>query len=200
MSLRLCIETICVENRALKNLSYHEARLNKTRRQLWGSTDDWNLAEILKIPDFLDNSIHKCRLAYDENVDNIRWEPYRFREIKRIKRVYSDSIDYRYKYDDRTELNAMYAQRGNADEILIIKNGMVTDSQFCNVAFFDGKKWFTPTTCLLPGTQRALLLDKEIIQETEIAEEDIFQYKKVKLFNAMVDWERAAEVDVDWIM
>ena len=191
----LCIETICVENRQLKNLSYHEARLNKTRQELWGYTDQWNLAELLEIPDSVGNEMHNCRLAYSKEIDNIRWEPPPLRSVKSIRRVYSDTVDYSYKYDQREELNTLFAQREESDEILIIKNGWVTDAFYYNVAFSDGKDWFTPTTYLLPGTKRAFLLDRGIIHEREISETDIFSYNTVKLFNALVTWEIAPEID-----
>ncbi|MGG7665812.1 aminotransferase class IV family protein [Dyadobacter sp. BHUBP1] len=195
----LCFETICVENRQLKNLSYHEARLNKTRRELWGYDDNWNLAELLHIPDLIDDTMHKCRIAYNKTVDNVRWEPYSRRIIRKIRRVYHDEIDYRYKYDDRDTLNTLYAQRGDADEILIIRKGLVTDSNFCNVAFLDGNRWLTPASPLLPGTQRALLLDQGIIETADIHESDLGSFSQIRLFNAMVDWAHAAALDVSLI-
>ncbi|MCE7063534.1 aminotransferase class IV [Dyadobacter sp. CY343] len=195
----LCIETICVENRELKNLAYHEARLNRTRQELWGYQDRWDLSEMLEIPDFVDDSIHKCRVAYDLKIDNIKWEPHVGRQITKLRRVYHNSVDYSYKYDQREELNTLFAQREDADEILIIKNGWVTDAYYYNVAFSDGTGWYTPTTYLLPGTQRAFLLDQGIIQEREISETDIFTFDSVKLFNALVNWEKAPVIDVRMI-
>ncbi len=195
----LCFETICVGNRQLKNLPYHEARLNKTRRELWGYTDHWDLAELLEIPASVDESMHKCRVAYDKEIDNIKWEPYTLRTIRKIRRVYHDEIDYQYKYDDRDTLNTLFAQRGDADEILIIKKGLVTDSNYCNVAFSDGNRWLTPANPLLPGTQRAFLLDQGIIQTAEIREGDMKSFSQIRLFNAMVDWAHAATIDVSLI-
>ncbi|CAG5073255.1 hypothetical protein DYBT9623_04747 [Dyadobacter sp. CECT 9623] len=195
----LCIETICVENRELKNLAYHEARLNRTRQELWGYQDQWDLAEMIEVPDSVANTIHKCRVVYDRKIDNIKWEPYLQRPIKKLKRVYHNSVDYSYKYDQRDELNTLFAQREEADDILIIKNGWVTDSFYCNVAFSDETGWYTPNTYLLPGTQRAFLIDQGIIQERQISETDIFTYDSVKLFNAMVSWEKAPVIDVRMI-
>jgi 4-amino-4-deoxychorismate lyase len=199
MSHTLCFETICVENRQLKNLSYHEARLNKTRKALWGYQDHWNLSELIEIPDSVDSDMYKCRLAYNEEIDNIKWEPYTRRTIRKIQRVYHETIDYSFKYEDRAELNTLFAQRSDADEILIIKKGMVTDSLYCNVAFSDGEQWYTPSTPLLPGTQRAFLLDEGIIQEADISEKDLSKYRWVKFFNAMVNWENSPELAVELI-
>ncbi|WP_353723094.1 aminotransferase class IV [Dyadobacter sp. 676] len=180
-------------------MPYHNARLNKTRRELWGYDDIWDLNALLEIPDWVDESMHKCRVAYNKGIDNIRWEPYYRRTIGKIQRVYHDEIDYRYKYDNRDTLNALYAQRGDADEILIIKKGLVTDSNFCNVAFFDGNYWLTPASPLLPGTQRAFLLDEGIIRPAEIRESDIPAFSRIRLFNAMADWAHAATLDVSLI-
>jgi len=196
MSLPLCFETICVKDRQLINLSYHEARLNKTRTELFGFTDSWNLAELISIPDNITDAYYKCRLAYSETIDNIKWESYSFRTITKIKRVYDDTIDYSYKYDDRSSLNNLYEKRGEAEEILIIKNGLVTDTLYCNVAFLKDEKWLTPDTPLLPGTQRAFLLDSGIIQKGQISENDISDYSHIRLFNAMVHWENATVLDV----
>ncbi|NIJ55347.1 aminotransferase class IV family protein [Dyadobacter arcticus] len=199
MSHTLCIETIRVENREFKHLDYHEARLNKTRKELWGFTDYWNLSEMIILPDCIENELHKCRIAYGKEIDNIKWEPYAPRAIRKIRKVYDDTIDYTYKYNDRDELNTLFAQREDADEVLIIKDGMVTDSFYCNVAFFDGAKWFTPSTYLLPGTQRAFLLDSGVVEERDISENEILTYHKIRLFNAMVGWENAATLEVGLI-
>jgi len=48
-----------------------------------------------------------------------------------------------------------------ADEVVFIKNGMVTDCSIGNLLFFDGHEWITPYIPLLKGTQRAFLLDKK---------------------------------------
>lgn len=199
MPSTLCIETIAVENRVLKNLKYHEARLNKTRHELYGYADDWDLSEMIAVPDSIGNELYKCRLAYSKKIDNIKWESYAPRVIKKIKRVYSDSIDYGYKYDNRDALNTLFAQRGDADEILVIKQGMVTDTLYCNVAFLEGNKWYTPETYLLPGTQRAYLLDAGIIEERAIPESELEKYSHIRLFNAMVGWEKAPTIAVAMI-
>ena len=104
------------------------------------------------------------------------------------------------KVNDRSELNILFAQRHDADEILIIKQGMVTDSFYANVAFLNGNKWYTPRTFLLPGTQRAFLLDCGVIEEADISENDIYNYSHIRLFNAMVGWEHAPVLEVGTIL
>jgi 4-amino-4-deoxychorismate lyase len=198
MSHSLCIETICVENRQLKNVAYHEARLHKTRSDLWGLTDSWKLTD-LTVPAWVTNDRHKLRIAYGREIEDIRWELHVPRMIRSIKTVNDDQVDYAYKYNDRSKLNALFDQRGECDEILIIKKGMVSDSFFFNVAFFDGIKWLTPDTNLLPGTQRANLLHTGVIEEASITAKQIRDFSHIRLFNALIDWERAPELTIDLV-
>ena len=67
------------------------------------------------------------------------------------------------------------------DDILIVKQGFITDTSYSNVLFYNGKEWLTPTHPLLKGTQRASLLDQEIIRVAEIRLEDLHHFKKVTL-------------------
>lgn len=198
MSHNICFETICVENRRIRNLAYHQARIDKTRRDLWRCTDELSLAA-LAIPDFVTHERHKLRVAYAVQIEEIKWELHVPRTIRSIRKVYSNEVDYGYKYNDRSSLTHLFEQRGDADDILIIKNGLVTDSFFCNVAFYDGVKWYTPTSNLLPGTQRACLVDSGVITLAEITEEQITDYMSVKLFNALIDWEHAPELEIGLI-
>ncbi|HET6559925.1 MAG TPA: aminotransferase class IV, partial [Prolixibacteraceae bacterium] len=85
---------------------------------------------------------------------------------------------------------------GECDDIIIIKNGYVTDSFTANLLFFDGGRWFTPTTPLLKGTKRQWLLEKGFIVEKEIREENIPAYSKVGLVNAMIEMEEMPVVDI----
>lgn len=195
----LCFETICVQNRKLINLHYHEKRLNNTRLEFFGYHDSWSLSELLQVPDSLTDEIHKCRISYGANVAEIRWEPYTFRTISSIQKVYDDTVEYGYKYEDRSHLNFLNEQKKGADEILIIKNGKVTDTLFCNVAFLKNEKWYTPATPLLPGTQRASLLEQGLILERDIQDDHIGDFSHIRLFNAMVDWENSTVLKIQAI-
>ena len=79
----------------------------------------------------------------------------------------------------------MFDQRGSYDEIIIIKNGKVTDCSIGNLIFRQGKKWYTPDSPLLLGTQREKLLREGKIQETTIFQEDIINFDEIKIINAM---------------
>ena len=84
-------------------------------------------------------------------------------------------------------------KKKEADDILIIKNELVTDTSIANIAFFDGKKWLTPKTPLLKGVTRTRLLDNSEIFEADIHFRELKKYKKVALLNAMIDFDIIAE-------
>ena len=98
-----------------------------------------------------------------------------------------DRIDYSFKSADRSSLNRLTAQKGDCDEIIIVKNGLVTDTSFTNIAVFDGEQWLTPRHPLLMGTKRACLLEKRILKEADISVEALMRAQKVSLINAMID-------------
>ena len=91
-------------------------------------------------------------------------------------------------------------QRNDCDDILIVKNSLITDTSYTNVVFEDSnEKLYTPTSTLLPGTKRKQLLDAGIIHEKKIHVNDIKLYKGVYLINAMIDIEDNLFIDIDCI-
>lgn len=159
-----------------------------------------DLRNILEIPDFVDEEKHKCRVTYGPKILNIEWERYLPRPIESLRLVWDDTIDYGYKYKNRDNLNQLHTQRGECDDVLIVKNGLITDTSYANVALFDGSAWYTPEVPLLPGTQRAFLLDEGVLIPREIKVDDLSQYHSVKLFNAMLDWDEAPDLDIDKLL
>ncbi len=133
--------------------------------------------------------IYKCRILYDVKIHRIEWIPYRFKKIHSLQLVHADKLDYSHKFADRTELQSLLQKKGKAEDILIVKNGLITDTSYANVAFFDGLQWLTPLKPLLAGTKRAALLQQKKIQEADIRPQDLKQFGKLRLFNAMMDWE-----------
>lgn len=184
----LFIETIRIEDGEIYNLDYHTERFNRTRAAFWKGTIPLDLREFV-FPQSL-MGIHKCRIVYGREIEEITYVPYQMRKVSSLCLVASDTIDYTYKSTNREDLNILYAQRKTADDVLIVKDGYLTDTSIANVALYDGKTWCTPSHPLLQGTKRAELLDKKIIVEKDIPQAHLGEYSKLMLFNAMIDWER----------
>lgn len=180
------IETIRVRGRQFYHLPYHNQRFNETRRHFFG-LPEVNLADLLTIPATLDDSVYRCRVEYAEEILQVTFLPYLPRQVKKIKMVEDNTIDYSYKYACRDRLDKLFSLRGDCDEILIVKNGLITDTSIANVVFTDGCEWYTPVCPLLNGTHRRRLLDQKKIIEKKITPADLFHYTHIGLINAMLE-------------
>ncbi|MBA4311506.1 MAG: hypothetical protein C0417_02640 [Chlorobiaceae bacterium] len=192
-------ETIKIENKILHNLEYHNERLNKSRKNIFGCTDIIDLNDLISIPEDLGNDVSKCRVVYSEEIEQIQFAHYAKRQIRTLKLVECDNLVYTYKYVDRRIFNDLM-DSVKTDDILIIKNGMITDTSFANIVFYDGKKWITPSTPLLRGTKREKLLRNNIISEERISREDIAHYEKATLINAMMDLDEGPMIEISNII
>lgn len=181
------LETIKIENGHPCNLPYHSRRMNIARAELFGLSVPINLANCLTIPNDCKNGLYRCRLLYREQIESVEFIPQPARQFRSLKVIRCNNLDYHLKYADRTRLNELFAQREDADEVIIVQNGLVTDCTIANLVFFDGEKWLTPDTPLLQGTQRQRLLDDNIILKTRISEKDLSRFEEVGLINAFFD-------------
>jgi len=192
-------ESIQVNKGKLVNLEFHQERFERTRRAALGLIQHPRLEQLIELPQGLDKGLFKCRVTYRKEVELIEYEPRIPHKIRSLKLVRSDSIDYAYKYQDRSKLNELFELREGKDDILIVKDNCITDSYFANVLFWDGKEWLTPDTPLLPGIMRAFLMHMGLIRECRITRADLNRFQKVKLINAMNDLQTAPEIHVNSI-
>jgi 4-amino-4-deoxychorismate lyase len=188
------IETIRLENGDFDNLEYHQRRINLSLQNLFSSFRAIELKTLLDNSNPPSSGLFKCRLTYDERKHQLEYEPYTIRAITSLKVVEANTIMYPFKYSDRSMLNILFSKREEADDVLIVKNGMVTDTSYANIVFKREDQWITPANCLLKGTMRQYLLDSKKIKEEVILSIDVRTFEKFKLINAMLRWE-GAEVD-----
>ncbi len=186
------IETIKIFDRKACNLDYHQVRVDRTIGE--GKLDLYSLIK----PE--ENGLFRCRIVYDKNDASIEYIPYKKREIKKLKLVFDDTIEYSQKYEDREQINKLFEQREECDDILIVKDGLVTDTSIANIAFFDGDIWLTPKQPLLEGTMRAKLIDEKKIFPTYISYKDISKFQKIALMNAMIDFDIITQYNVEDII
>ncbi len=182
----LLFETIKVCNKKFFNIEYHNARVNNSRKDLFNDEKKIDLKKSIILPKEIGNGLYKCRVIYSNDIESVEYIPYTKKKIRTIKLIECNSIDYKYKFVDRKIFDELLKQN-NADEIIIVKNGYVTDTSYSNLVFYDGSEWFTPTKPLLNGTKREKLLYEKLIFEREIKIEDLIKYEKVSLINAMLD-------------
>ncbi|RXJ91866.1 branched-chain amino acid aminotransferase [Arcobacter sp. CECT 8983] len=174
-------ETIKCEDYEVFNLEFHEKRVAKT------VSLNLNLQEYIYPPS---NKLYRCKLIYDENsILSVDFFVYEKREIKSFKIIEDEKIEYSKKYLDRSSLDKLFEKRETCDDIIIIKNGFITDTSIANIAIFDGTNWLTPKKPLLEGTTRARLLKEGSLVEKDIDLQMLKKSKKLALMNAMIDFD-----------
>lgn len=200
--MSLLFETIKIKDGSPQNIEYHNRRMNKSIKELFGEGKEIRLEEQIAVPPECTDGIYKCNVLYDKFIKEIRLAPYTIKNIKRLKLIECNTINYSYKYSDRTKFNELIknANCGDDEEILIIKEELVTDTSYTNVAFYDGKKWITPSKPLLAGTKRAKLIDDGLIVAGDIQPDDFKKFSRIKLFNAMLDFDECPTLPIDSIV
>lgn len=197
--MSLLLESIKVYNKRLYNIEYHNVRMNNSRAELFNAKEQIDLSKIISVPENLSNDLYKCRVIYSEEIISVDFQRYKKKKISSLQIVHDDEITYSHKFEDRTKIEK-HLSVAKADEILIIKNGFITDTSFSNVVFFDGIKYFTPSSPLLKGTKIAKLIAEGIIQEEEIRLNDIQKFKFVYLVNALLDLKEENRIPIEKII
>lgn len=180
------IETIQINNGCICNLNYHTERFNNTRKAFWNDCAKIDLADF--IHNYPSSGKIKCRIVYAQDIEEITYSSYVLREVNSLKLITNDEIDYQYKTVDRNLINMLFQQKEDADDIVIVRNGYLTDTSIANIALYDGMHWYTPSHPLLKGTKREELLRKGVLIEREIHVSELLSYSKICIFNAMINF------------
>ena len=178
-------ESICIKNKLPLHLELHQERLDQTYRRFFNSNPNFQLKNLIDLYKILDNDFWKCRIIYDRQIINIEYEKYQLKNPKKIKLIESPDFQYDAKYYDRSFFNSLLNENKDYDEIIICKNDLLTDTTYSNLAFFDGRDWFTPKQYLLNGVKRKYLLQQGIIHETDISINNLQFFQKISFLNAM---------------
>lgn len=199
--MSFCLETLCIRNRQLQNLSAHNERFNRTRLAVWKLAKPASLETVIQLPDWiLPNQTYKCRVTYGEKIEKIEFELYHVRPVQSLKLIDCSNLDYSFKYANRQPINHLFAQRGTADDVLLLRDGLLTDTSYANVALFNGNHWQTPARPLLEGTQRARLIQEGILVPANIYATDLPHFNRIKLVNAMLDWKQTEAILVSAVI
>ncbi len=175
----MLFETIKIKDGKIFNLKWHNQRFNKAQKELFHTSTLSNLAAYITPPK---KGLYRCKIIYDKSIQSIEYFPYKARNFQNFQVLQSD-LDYHLKYCDRSELEKLLK---NHDEIIIEKEGLLTDTSIANIAFYDGVSWLTPATPLLEGTTRARLLDEGFLKLANIEKIKIKNYSNFALMNAMI--------------
>ena len=181
MENNIYFETIKCEDYEIFNLEYHNKRVVNTIGL------NLNLQEYI-YP--LSEELFRCKVTYNDfEVLNVEYFPYKKREISSFKLVFDDKISYSKKYLNRENLDSLFLKKEDADEIIIIKNGIVTDTSIANIAILYENRWITSKNCLLNGTTKQRLLDNKFLVQKDISVKMLKKASQIALMNAMIDFD-----------
>lgn len=182
------LETIKLEGGFFSALAFHQTRMDETRAAFFDNPEALSLPlALMKAGSIPPKGLYRVRVIYSEIIESIEFIPYEKREVNSLKLIEAN-IDYRYKYEKRPELNTLFQQKKKCDDILITQNGFLTDTSIANIALLKEDIWYTPKSPLLKGTKRAALLHHGLIVEADIHQDELQNYEKVRLFNAMIEF------------
>jgi 4-amino-4-deoxychorismate lyase len=178
-------ESIKLEDGDFKRLNYHQERVKNAINDFYPNVKPFDLAEFLQKTSFPTHGIYKCRIVFDTEIRQVEFIQFVKREVNSLRLVEINIKSHHYKLEDRSEITAAFAQRGDCDDIIMVKNGLITDTSYSNLAFFDGKNWLTPRIPLIYGVNRTELLEQQILIEKDITPKELLNFRQVSLFNAM---------------
>jgi len=179
------IETIKILNGKIYNIEWHNQRFNQTRSDILGIDKLINLETYINPPPI---GLFRCRIIYATDIISIEYIPYS-PKISNSFKIVQSNIEYKYKYSNRDELNSLKDSANEYDDIIIKKNGLLTDTTIANIAFFNGREWITPKTPLLRGTIRAKLLNRRFLIPKDINSDDLKHFSNFALMNAMIGFQ-----------
>lgn len=193
-------ETLCVIDGEILNAKYHIRRFYYAYEKYYAHLPSYELISGIAIPSEYSAGKVKLRIDYNETTYSAAFSHYKPREIKTLKLIHCDDIDYSLKYADRSKLNSLASLCVPADEVLIVKNGEISDTSFSNIIFLLGDKWITPHSPLLNGTCRQRLIDEGIISPESIRIDDLKLCSKFMLINAMNDFAESRALPISNII
>ena len=180
-------ESICIQNGKILNSKWHEKRFQKAYLKYFGKSPYFKLLNEINIPKEFKKGNVKLRVLYGEKGREIQFEIYKHLKINTIRLVHTSNLNYPLKLIQRGNLNTLFERRGNCDDVIIVRDGQITDSSYANLIFFDGREWITPKYPLLEGTCRARLLANGQIKTANLGIKELKAFKGFKLINAMRD-------------
>lgn len=178
------LETVKIIDGQAQYLEFHQARMQRSCVQLniAERAPDLKLA-LLNIPE---KGEFRARIVYEQYIESVEYFPIVARNFQRFKLVKADDLEYSCKFLNRDAINQFVAEKGTADDVLFVKNGLITDTSIANVAFFDGIQWVTPRFSLLEGTTRVRLLQTGKLHLIKITPAMLPNFEKMALCNAIL--------------
>lgn len=187
----LFIETIRFADGVFHNLELHQQRMDRICIEAFGTKAP---SLVLSAPGEdaqSRNMVFKCRVTYSRHIEKIEFEPYTPHPPRSLRLVECDGIDYHLKYADRSRLGELKTLAEGCDDILIVRNGLLTDTSYANIILHTPERLLTPSDPLLAGVMRQRLIADGSISCAELTPTDLLPDNRlggyaVSIINAML--------------
>jgi 4-amino-4-deoxychorismate lyase len=180
------LETVYVKDGVPQNIIYHNQRFNRTKKRFWPDSQPIDLLEFIKVPVEHKYGAVKCRILYKEEIEEIQYLKYERKEINRIK-VVEANFNYDFKWENRSAINELVESQPLYDDILMVKDGYITDTSYANIVLKKDNEFYTPKIPMLNGTKRQHLIDEDILIPRNIKPSDLKKFSHFTLINAFND-------------
>lgn len=201
------LETMYYDGSGIRNLDLHLERIQSSLIYSSGGVlSGVGNSMLIQIKEILrsfqiSGQAQRVRVLYDENGLDIEASPLMIQYPTTFRCVDVDhNFDYSYKFADRQVLNEAFLKRNGKEDVILIRDGWVTDTSKANLAFRKNDKWYTPYFPLLAGTTWKKLVSEQSLLPRPIHVDHIALFDVVRTFNALHAFEAAPEIPVDQII
>ncbi len=182
----LLFETLRIEDGRLMHLSWHNGRMNRCRREIFGAKEELDISKYVgNIPD---RGVYRCKVYYTLYIESVDISPYLHTPL-RILGVVEADMDYGCKYADRSFFEKLRALSPDMDDVVIVRDGLLSDTTTANIALQIDDEWFTPAKPLLEGTTRKRLLEEGRLRERDLHIGDLYDCDSLAVMNALRGFE-----------
>lgn len=182
----LFLESVKVCDGEVHNLAAHQDRVRITMQDQL-SLEAISLEQIIRQQALPASGVYKCRIVYGKGVMHCEVLPYQVRTVRKVQLAETGDFTYPYKSLQRDFFDMLHRQHADVDEFILHHNGILSDSTFSNLAFFDGERWYTPDQPLLKGVRRRQLIECGRLHTAALRMADLSRFSTISFINAMLD-------------
>jgi 4-amino-4-deoxychorismate lyase len=185
------IESIRIENGEAPLLAWHQKRVNACMQTFHPGAIPPDLKKVaLQYRDV--KGLHKLRIVYDDKIRKITCHAYTPRRIKRFHIRKADELNYSWKFEDRSQIEAFSKTVSDSEDVILTRNGEIMDSSYANLVFERDNRLYTPIQPLLKGCRRSMLVAAGIITPVRIRADELHLYDGMYLINGMLKLESSS--------
>ncbi|MBF0964677.1 MAG: hypothetical protein HXK17_04865, partial [Alloprevotella sp.] len=134
------VETMCLTDGAVVRLPFHLARMQAACQVLGWRDISEDLPELwaatsAQMPEDCRQGRTMARIVYGaEGIRSITFQSYAPRLVRSLRLVVADHVDYALKSTNRKVITECFDQRNGCDDVLIVRDHLLTDTSIANIA------------------------------------------------------------------